>query len=245
MSSATLFKNRKPVVFAVALEKMMIESIEPIIARQGGSTIVCETPDEFLRDDSPFEIACAVTRTTHADADLTLLTAGPAARERLPVIYLTESSDVEHSILLFQRGASDVLTLPLDSRRLVDAVNEAWRHHIAMCRSRAECVGLRARLHTLTTREHEVLMLLLDGFSNKQIGAGLKICERTVKAHRKCIMYKMGVQSLVELARRMERTWLESGQEFPPSPGAFAAVEPFLPLSTPRLSGDALRRAAL
>jgi DNA-binding CsgD family transcriptional regulator len=111
--------------------------------------------------------------------------------------------------------------------------------------SRAECVGLRARLQTLTAREHEVLMLLLDGFSNKQIGTGLKICERTVKAHRKCIMYKMGVQSLVELARRMERTWLESGQEFRASLGIFTPTEPFLRLPTPSGPSDSLRRPAL
>ena len=53
------------------------------------------------------------------------------------------------------------------------------------------------RLESLTPREHEILTYLITGMLNKQIASELKISERTVKAHRKQVLEKVGVASRI------------------------------------------------
>jgi DNA-binding NarL/FixJ family response regulator len=54
---------------------------------------------------------------------------------------------------------------------------------------------------TLTTREREVLLLLAEGQSNKEVAASLGIGVKTAEAHRANLMRKLGVHSLGELVR--------------------------------------------
>lgn len=53
---------------------------------------------------------------------------------------------------------------------------------------------------------------LIGGKLNKQIGYELNISERTVKAHRKQIMKKMGIQSIAELVRMTENVGIEPAE---------------------------------
>jgi DNA-binding NarL/FixJ family response regulator len=59
--------------------------------------------------------------------------------------------------------------------------------------------SLRARICTLTAREHEVFGLVVLGCLNKQIAHQLGTAERTVKAHRHSVMQKLGARSVAEL----------------------------------------------
>ena len=68
-----------------------------------------------------------------------------------------------------------------------------------------EIAELRERFDALTTREREVMSLVVAGWLNKQIGFELEISEITVKIHRGRVMDKMGAQSLAELVRMTER----------------------------------------
>ncbi len=53
----------------------------------------------------------------------------------------------------------------------------------------------------LTSREKEILKLIVDGYTNRQIGAHLNISIRTVEGHRANISDKLGLHSRVELVR--------------------------------------------
>jgi DNA-binding NarL/FixJ family response regulator len=64
-----------------------------------------------------------------------------------------------------------------------------------------------------TLREKEVLEMLVDGRSNKQIGVPLGIEVRTVKAHMAKLMRKVGVRSRIALATyAMSHSLVSSGQ---------------------------------
>ena len=60
-------------------------------------------------------------------------------------------------------------------------------------------------MDSLTAREREVLTYLITGMLNKQIAYELNISERTVKAHRKQVLAKMGINSIAELVRMSEK----------------------------------------
>ncbi len=54
----------------------------------------------------------------------------------------------------------------------------------------------------LSSREQEILQLLKDGYSNKEISQKLFLSELTVKTHRKNIMTKMGARNIADLLRK-------------------------------------------
>lgn len=55
--------------------------------------------------------------------------------------------------------------------------------------------------HHLTKREHEILQLITQAFSNKEIARKLFISDQTVSVHRKNIMRKLGVSNTVSLVK--------------------------------------------
>jgi FixJ family two-component response regulator len=63
---------------------------------------------------------------------------------------------------------------------------------------------LRVRWSTLTPREQEVCVQVVQGQSNRQIAADLGTREKTIRVHRARVMTKMGVRSLQELVRSVD-----------------------------------------
>lgn len=61
---------------------------------------------------------------------------------------------------------------------------------------------IEAPIESLTGREREVLALVADGLSNREIASALEISEHTVKFHLASIFGKLGVSSRTEAARR-------------------------------------------
>jgi FixJ family two-component response regulator len=57
----------------------------------------------------------------------------------------------------------------------------------------------------LTPREFEVMQLVVTGMLNKQIAAELGTAEKTVKVHRGRMMHKLGITSVAELVKLVER----------------------------------------
>jgi FixJ family two-component response regulator len=99
---------------------------------------------------------------------------------------------------------------------LLDAVRRALAGDAAERETRRLKRNWITRYERLSSREREVFALIVHGLPNKQIADALSISERTVKAHRRQVMHKMGVQSPAELGRAVE--WL--GEFFQSAPGA-------------------------
>jgi two-component system response regulator DctR len=115
---------------------------------------------------------------------------------RLPVIFLTGHGDVPMAVDSLKRGAFDFFEKPFNDNDLMDRVEQA----LAASRLAADAAAVRARLATLSTREREVLDLILAGKMNKIVADELGISMRTVEVHRAHIFDKMQVKTAVELA---------------------------------------------
>jgi FixJ family two-component response regulator len=123
----------------------------------------------------------------------------------IPIVFITGYGDIPMTVRAMKAGAVEFLPKPFREQDLLDAIRKAldWA---AQARARhAELETIRKRSQHLTARQHQVLAALLKGMLNKQVAADLGISEITVKIHRRHIMEKMDVSSLVELARMMER----------------------------------------
>jgi FixJ family two-component response regulator len=64
---------------------------------------------------------------------------------------------------------------------------------------------LKQRYQSLTSREREVMTLVVTGLLNKQVASELGASEATVKIHRGHVMEKMQAGSIVELVRMADK----------------------------------------
>ena len=122
---------------------------------------------------------------------------------RLPVIFITGHGDVPMAVSALKKGAFDFIEKPFNDNELIDIVDKALAADAERQRAAADRETVEARLATVTTREREVMALILEGKFNKVIADELNISMRTVEAHRAKIFDKMGVRSAVELAQML------------------------------------------
>jgi len=128
-----------------------------------------------------------------------LLVARGITRRR-PVIFLTGHGDVPMAVDMLKNGAFDFFEKPFNDNQLMDRVLEALQASLDTGAQDA----IRERLEGLSSREREVLDLILSGKMNKVIADELGISMRTVEVHRAHIFDKMNVKTAVELARLLK-----------------------------------------
>jgi two-component system response regulator FixJ len=119
----------------------------------------------------------------------------------LPIVYLTAHGDVQTGILTMKRGAVDFLEKPVEEAALLQALEEAFRRLAAQAGVRSAARLARSRSQTLTTREREVIDLVVQGRHNPEIARILSISTHTVKVHRLRGMAKMDVTTVPDLTR--------------------------------------------
>jgi two-component system response regulator DctR len=122
---------------------------------------------------------------------------------RLPVIFLTGHGDVPMAVGTLKKGAFDFVEKPFDDNQLVNRVLEAVELDNVRRATAASSDSLNERLDRLTTRERQVMELILAGKFNKVVADELQISMRTVEVHRANLFEKMGVRTAVELSQLM------------------------------------------
>lgn len=125
---------------------------------------------------------------------------------RLPVIFLTGHGDVPMAVSALKKGAFDFVEKPFDDNQLVNRVVEAMTLDGTQRAASASSDSLKSRIASLTTRERQVMTLILAGKFNKVIADELNISMRTVEVHRANLFEKMGVRTAVELSQLMSGT---------------------------------------
>ena len=84
-------------------------------------------------------------------------------------------------------------------------MERALQQNLANRREALEFARLVARYESLTSRERELLPMLVSGLLNKQVAFELGITEYTVQLHRGHIMRKMEADSFAALVRMADK----------------------------------------
>ncbi|MFG3025675.1 response regulator transcription factor [Streptomyces sp. NPDC048254] len=126
----------------------------------------------------------------------------------LPVVFVSAHGDIRMSVRALQNGAVDFLEKPYDPQHMLDVVQAAQRTARERFDELARRRDLLRRLDTLTSREREVLHLVVDGVPSKQIAGRLGISTKTVDVHRTRIREKTGAESIATLVRDVLRLGL-------------------------------------
>ncbi len=122
----------------------------------------------------------------------------------LPVIFLTGHGDVPLAVNTLKKGAFDFFEKPLNDNELATRIEEAMELDARQRLANATVDSLNTRLSSLTTRERQIMELVLAGKFNKVIADELNISMRTVEVHRANLFDKMQVKTAVELANLLK-----------------------------------------
>lgn len=217
----------EPVVFVVDDDLSVRQALSSLIRSVGLSVDTFASAGDFLRHVRPDVPSCLVLDVHLPDSSgLELPAELGSADVRLPIIYITGHGTIPMSVRAMKAGAVEFLTKPFREEELLAAVQQALVRDETARRERAERAALRQRFDRLTARERDVLALVTTGRLNKQIAAELGIAEQTVKVHRGRIMEKLGVESVAELVRFVERAAGRTRADPPAPPGVETRSDP-------------------
>ena len=206
----------QPCVFIVDDDYAVRNSLELVIETAGLACQTFESAEHFLQSYCPGKSGCLLLDVNMPGMNGDELQTELIRRNiHLPIIFLTAYADIPLTVRTIKAGAVDFLTKPVPSKLLLERIQEVLRHedqlHDQVMADQARC----NRLNSLTSRELEVLPLVLSGHSNKEIARHLGISYRTIEVHRARILKKTGVTNLMELALLCEACKLPAG----PKPG--------------------------
>jgi len=180
------------------------DSLAFMLASRGMETRQWASGEAFLAGVEPFGCACVILDMRMAGLGGQDVFEQLRRRDiALPVLFLTGHGDVPAAVEALKKGAFDFVEKPFNDNSLADSVVAALHRSQAERGRRLGRDAVEQRLASLTSREREVLGLLLAGRLNKQIADELALAIRTVEVHRSRVLEKMGVRNAVELARLM------------------------------------------
>jgi FixJ family two-component response regulator len=123
----------------------------------------------------------------------------------IPIVFITAHGDVPMTSRAMKAGAIEFLMKPFQKEDLLAAIHQGLELDRVWREEHAHISSLRERYDQLTSREREVMDLVVSGLINKQIGAQLGLSEVTVKIHRGRVMQKMEASSLADLVRMADK----------------------------------------
>ncbi len=204
-----------PIVFIVDDDVSVRESMELLVRDEHWKPEAFASAQEFLDHPRKSVPSCLLLDLSLPGLNgLDLQKQLAAKHSDVPIIFITGHGDVPQSVQAMKAGALEFLTKPVNHQVLVTAIRNAIARSTVALAQNAEIQELQDRYSSLTSRERQVMALVVAGLLNKQVGGELGISEITVKAHRGQVMQKMKANSLADLVRMSARL----GPTAPPSP---------------------------
>lgn len=195
-----------PIVFVVDDDASVGRAIKRLVESVGLQVAHFSSAQEFLGSERPHAPSCLVLDVRLPGmSGLDFQRELAAANIHIPIIFVTAHGDIQMTVRAMKAGAVEFLTKPFRDQDLLDAVQVGLERDRVRRQKEAGIATLRDRYESLSTREREVVEMVVSGLLNKQIAAEIGTTENTVKAHRSRAMEKMHAESLADLVKMVER----------------------------------------
>lgn len=203
-----------PLIHLIDDDEAVRASLALLIGTVGLRVQVWADPQEFMRSFDRQGIGAIVLDVRMPGiSGLTVLDALIAQGVDQPVVMLTGHGTVELCRRAFKSGASEFLEKPVEDHVLLEALQNAVRLHVRSRERHQADREAHERYTQLSEREREVLGLIVEGLTNKEIGRALGLSPRTVEAHRANLFAKLQVESLAHLIRHYATLAMRSSTE--------------------------------
>ena len=190
------------IVFVVDDDADARDSLCALLESAGVASEAHESARAFLDAYQPGRTACLIADVRMPDMDgLELQEELNRRNAGLPVIVVTGHADVPLAVRAMKAGAVDLIEKPFDDALLLASVKRALAKAQGAIEQATVVEAAKTRIASLSTRERQVLELLVAGQPNKIIAFELDISPRTVEIHRAHVMEKMEAKSLSDLVR--------------------------------------------
>jgi FixJ family two-component response regulator len=194
------------IVFVIDDDHSIRRAIKRLVESVGLQVALFGTAQQFLQFPRPDVPSCLVL-----DIRLPGISGLDIQQELvetdvpMPIVFISAHGDIPMTVRAMKAGAVEFLTKPFRDQDLLDAIQVALDRDRGRRQREAEMTALRERFDLLTSREREVVAMVVLGMLNKQIAAEIGTAENTVKVHRSRAMEKMQAQSLADLVKMVER----------------------------------------
>jgi RNA polymerase sigma factor (sigma-70 family) len=199
------------------------QGIRIVLEEVDGLEVVAEAGDgnealELARKHRPDVILLDVTMPERTGLEVTRALRDEGVEAG--ILMLSMHDDPEYVLQAVRAGADGYVlkdVAPAELRKAIQTIHEG-REYFAERVTHQLSVGLRAelereqrksRMESLTARETEVLLLVADGLTNREIAEKLDISPRTVETHRERLMTKLRIRTVAGLTRLVVEEGLE------------------------------------
>ena len=195
-----------PIIYVVDDDASFRKAVSRLLRSTGLEVEALASAQEFLEHPIVDRPSCLVLDVRMpGPSGMDLQAALQEAGRDIPIVFMTGHGDVSTSVRAMKSGAVDFLEKPFRAPELLACVQRGLARSEQSRAERAERAAVERRFATLTSRERDVLRLVVTGLLNKQIAGELGIAEQTVKIHRGHVMRKMKAGSVAELLRLCQK----------------------------------------
>src|SRR5262249_42939955 len=195
-------KRPETLVFVVEDDASMRTALKNLLRSVGLDAQLFTSAQEFLEADLPNVPSCLILDVRLPGlSGLDLQRHLTAVNNHIPIIFITAHGDIPMSVRAMKAGATEFLTKPFRDQDLLDAIQASLAQDRVRREKEKAFDELHNRFHSLTSRERQLLPLVVSGRSNKEIATVFGASEITVKVHRGNLMRKMQAGSFADLVR--------------------------------------------
>ena len=193
-------------VFLIDDDASVRKGVSRLLRSAGYKNEAFVSASDFLTRDQHPGPACLIVDVRMPGLNgMDLQTALIQRHRQEQLIFITGHGDISMCAQAMKAGAVDFLPKPFRDNELLQCVERALVRSAEQRQGSREKAAARRLLDSLTPREFEVMQLVITGMLNKQIADELGIAEKTIKVHRGRVMTKLGIASVAELVRLVER----------------------------------------
>jgi two-component system response regulator FixJ len=180
----------------------VLDSLRMVLANRGFAAACFASAEAFLDHAGGTEAACIVSDVRMPGrSGLELQDELQARALQVPLILITGHGDVAMAVRAIKAGAFDFIEKPFDHDLLIAAIRRAIDSNAQVRTLQDRMAEVAGRVGELSLRQRQVLDLVAQGLSNKEIAVKLGLSPRTVENYRAWVMERMGAKNLAELVR--------------------------------------------
>ncbi len=199
--------NQELTVFIVDDNQAVRTLLTDLIDSVGIKVQSYATASDFLSDYSAELLGCLILDIRMPGMSGLELQQELNRREsNLPIILMSGHGDIPMAVQAMREGALDFIQKPFRNQELLDMVNRALEICEKQQNDQNQTQSIKQRIHSLTSREHQVMQMIVDGKTNKVIAVDLGLSQRTIEVHRANVMHKLEAHSMADLVRIVTQT---------------------------------------